>query len=331
MPETILFVDDDTNFLAAMQRQFRKQFVVITASAGEEGIKILRCRHNVAVVISDLMMPEIDGIHFLTLARDVSPDTVRIMLTGHASLERAIEAVNNGYIFQFLTKPCPRVSLAKSIMLAVNQHHLLVSQRELHSLRKMKEAFTQVIGSLSAVVESRDRYTAGHQERVAELATAIAQQLQLSPERTEMVKMASLVHDIGKIYVPLAFLSKPGRLSPAEFSIIQAHTVVGHDILEPLDFQWPISDMVIQHHERMDGSGYPQGLKGDDILLEARIIAVADVVDAITSDRPYRRGKGLDKAIEEITGYQGQKYDPEVVQAFLKVIKANKEYLASAA
>ncbi|MCJ7655687.1 MAG: HD-GYP domain-containing protein, partial [Dehalococcoidia bacterium] len=176
-----------------------------------------------------------------------------------------------------------------------------------------------VIQLIATIVEVRDPYTAGHQRRVAELACAIAKEMGFSEERIEEIRMASLIHDIGKIYVPAEILSKPSRLTEIEFSMIKSHPQVAYDILKSVEFPWPICKVVLQHHERMDSSGYPGGLPGEDILPGARIIAVADVVEAMASHRPYRPALGLDKALEEISQKRGILYDTEAVDACLRV------------
>jgi len=174
---------------------------------------------------------------------------------------------------------------------------------------------------MAFAVESRDPYTAGHQRRVADLAHAIGSEMGLSEERLVGIRMGGIIHDLGKISVPAEILSKPSRLNEHEFGMIKLHPQVGYDILKKIDFPWPIAQMVYQHHERMDGSGYPQGLSGKKILLEARILAVADVVEAMASHRPYRPALGIDKALEEILKNKNVFYDPEVVDACLKLFK----------
>jgi PAS domain S-box-containing protein/putative nucleotidyltransferase with HDIG domain len=191
--------------------------------------------------------------------------------------------------------------------------------------RKSDERYKQVlvdtIKAISLTVEKRDPYTAGHQNKVADLSVAIGRELGLDEERLEGLRLGAMIHDIGKIYVPAEILNRPGRLSKAEFEIIQSHSEVGFDIIKDVQFPWPVADMVLHHHERMDGSGYPHGLKGEKIILEARILAVADVVEAITSHRPYRPAVGLDKALDEIEIHRGSLYAPEVVDVCLKLFR----------
>jgi len=188
----------------------------------------------------------------------------------------------------------------------------------LHNLRKTVEG---TIHAIAATVEVRDPYTAGHQGRVADLAVAISKEMGLSKDQIESIRMAGLIHDLGKINVPAEILSKPGTLSELEFNLIKTHPQVGFDLLKEIEFPWPIAEMVLQHHEKMDGSGYPQGLKGEDILLEARILTVADIVEAISSHRPYRPSLGIEKALAQIKKDRGALLNPGVVDVCLKIFK----------
>jgi PAS domain S-box-containing protein/putative nucleotidyltransferase with HDIG domain len=188
------------------------------------------------------------------------------------------------------------------------------------SLEKMNRILDETVHSLSSSVEQRDPYTAGHQQRVAQLACALAEELGgIALERLNGIWMAAILHDIGKIYVPAEILTRPGDLRGIEFELIKSHAEIGYEILKDIEFQWPVPLMVWQHHERLDGSGYPRGLKGEEILYEARILAVADVVEAMSSHRPYRPAKGVDSALEEVRGACGTAYDPTVVDACIKL------------
>ena len=187
------------------------------------------------------------------------------------------------------------------------------------SSERVQTAFDGTIKTVSMITETRDPYTAGHQRRVTKLAEAIALEMELPEDQVVGIRVAGLMHDIGKMSIPAEILSKPSRLSDTEFELIKAHPGVAHDILKSIDFPWPIAEIVLQHHERLDGSGYPQGLKRDEILIEARILAVADVVEAMSSHRPYRPELGLDVALEEIEKNTGTLYDSEVVEACVRL------------
>ena len=197
---------------------------------------------------------------------------------------------------------------------------LVLGRRQLEkTLKELREALGGTIEAMALTVETRDPYTAGHQRRVSNLARAIATEIGISEDQIQGIRLAGVIHDIGKISVPGEILSKPGKISSNEFGIIKEHPQVGHNILNTVDFPWPIAQIVLQHHERMDGSGYPNGISGDNILFEARILAVADVVEAMASHRPYRASLGIDIALREILKNRGSFYDPQVVDACLKL------------
>jgi PAS domain S-box-containing protein/putative nucleotidyltransferase with HDIG domain len=189
------------------------------------------------------------------------------------------------------------------------------------NLKKMRKALQATINAMAVTVETRDPYTAGHQRRVAHLAQAIATEMKLSDEQIEGIRMASLIHDIGKISIPSEILTKPTRLTTLEYNLIKTHPVSGHTILKDIEFPWPIARLVLEHHERINGSGYPHGLKGNEILLESKILAVADVVEAISSHRPYRAANGIEAGLEEIEKNKNILYDAEVVDACLRLFR----------
>lgn len=193
------------------------------------------------------------------------------------------------------------------------------------SWEQQKIAMEGTVQAIAYTIETRDPYTAGHQRRVTKLACLIGEVMRLSTYRIEGLRMSGELHDIGKIHVPAEILSKPGKISEAEYTIIKTHAQVGHDILKTIEFPWPVAKIVLQHHERMDGSGYPQGLKGERILLEARILAVADVIEAMATHRPYRPALSIEEALKEVSKNKGKLYDARVVEACLKVFK-EKEF-----
>jgi PAS domain S-box-containing protein/putative nucleotidyltransferase with HDIG domain len=188
-------------------------------------------------------------------------------------------------------------------------------------LKKLEKSLGDTIKAMSMVVETRDPYTAGHQDKVARLAAAISKKMNLSEEMIRGIEMTGVIHDIGKMYIPADILSKPGKLSSIETQLIRTHAQAGHDIMKDVEFPWPVARIILEHHERMDGSGYPNGLSNNDILQEARIIAVADVVDAMASHRPYRPALGLNAALEEIENNKGKLYDSDVVDACLMLFR----------
>ena len=189
------------------------------------------------------------------------------------------------------------------------------------SVGTLRRTLATTITTMAKIVETKDPYTAGHQQKVAELAELIARELGLTPDRVQGLHMAAMIHDIGKIYIPAEILSKPGQLTRIEIDMIRTHPNFGAEIVKTIPFPWPLAEMILQHHERLDGSGYPRGLKGDEILLESRILMVADVVEAMATHRPYRAARGLIQALQEIQDFRGRYYDPEVVDACLTVIR----------
>jgi len=197
----------------------------------------------------------------------------------------------------------------------------LAEEKLQRSYAKLQKNLDETVHAMSLTAEKRDPYTAGHQKRTTELALALAGEMGLSEHQIKGVQMAGLIHDMGKISIPAEILSKPGKLNEVEIQLVRRHPQAAFEILKKIDFPWPVDLIVLQHHEKMDCSGYPQGLAGEEILLEARILCVADVVESIDSHRPYRPGLGIDKALEEISKNRGILYDQDVVDACLRLFK----------
>jgi putative nucleotidyltransferase with HDIG domain len=198
----------------------------------------------------------------------------------------------------------------------------IISLRKIlnHYANHLERLLDETVNALTSAIGQRDPYTADHERRVSIMSVSIASRLGLDPNRVNGLRLAALTHDVGKIDVPIELLSKPGRLTAPEFELIKQHPQAGYEILSSVDFEQPVAEMVLQHHERMDGSGYPRGLRGEAICLEARIMAVADVFEAIMSFRPYRAALGVDKARQEIAGKRGSHFDPAIVDAFLSLL-----------
>jgi putative nucleotidyltransferase with HDIG domain len=213
-------------------------------------------------------------------------------------------------------------TLAAALASAVERRKADVALRS--SFESLRSTVEGTVDALSRLGEARDPYTAGHQQRVADISCAIAAEMGFPPDRIEGIRVASKLHDIGKIHVPGEILSKPGKLNDLEFGIIKTHPKVGYEILRAVEFPWSVAEVALQHHERLDGSGYPDGLKGEDILPEARIVAVADVVEAMCTHRPYRPALPVDVAIEELLSNRGRLYGPTAVDACLKLMKSGR-------
>ena len=234
----------------------------------------------------------------------------------------------DGHLFPIELSIVPLEDSYKSLSFNAFIRDLTEQHEAQDKLRKseatLKNSLIGTIGAICKAVEARDPYTSGHQLRVSRLAKSIAQELGLDSEKIEGVKVGAMIHDIGKIQTASEILSKPSALNRLEYQIIQTHANVGYEILKDVDFPWPVADIAHQHHEHLDGSGYPQGLKGDEICIEARIVAVADSVEAISSHRPYRPSLGTEAALNEISANRGTWYDPDVVDACLKLFKEEK-------
>lgn len=319
--ERVLLVDDEPLVLEGLRRSIHKEFVADLAEDAEEAILKLRKDGPYPVVVSDMRMPGMDGANFLATARTISPDSVRVMLTGSSDIATAMRAVNEGQIFRFLTKPVTRKTLVTVLRACVAQYHAARLEKE--QLKITLEALEQLdLGTLTALaraIDAKSQWTAGHSERVAALALKIGRALGLPGKSLDILHRGSLLHDIGKIGTPAALLDKPKELEPEEMQIMRDHVKIGARILEPIPCFREALPMVAQHHEWFNGSGYPAGLAGENINLYARILAVADCYDAIVSDRPYRKGLPASQALEILKRKSGAQFDPMIIEQFLRL------------
>ena len=308
MDDRILFVDDSRVVLELASELFSSRGItILTANNGLEAIEIIR-HQDIAVVVSDNVMPGISGVEFLTRMKEISPETVKILMTGNADIACVLEAINRCEVFRFILKPWQDEELFAIVQEAVRRHHLLLSLRheEEEGLRYLAHA-----------IELKDPYTKGHCDRVAVLALQIADLLQLPREMKREIKYGSWLHDCGKIGVSEAILNGSQRLSDEEIETMKMHVNWGADLAAKANLS-PVARNIIRfHHERYDGTGYPTGIGGADIPLEARIVSVADVYDALMSDRPYRKMYSYKKTVEILHGMKGSVLDPEIVDLFL--------------
>ena len=303
------------------------------ASSGETALTELEKNPPHLALVDIRLKGKMDGIEAARLITGRFGIPV-IYLTAFADseiLERAKHTESYGY----LIKPFDDKELSSNIEIAIYKHNSerLVREseekyRELYA--KQRKTLTGIIEAMAIVVETRDPYTAGHQRRVSELAGAIARDMGRPADIIEGTTIAAGIHDIGKLGVPSELLSKPARLNEIEFQLIKSHSRTGYDILKNIDFPWPIAEIVYQHHEKINGTGYPRGLTGKDILMEAKIITVADVTEAIATHRPYRPELGIDVALKELAVSRGVLFDADVVDTCLKLFK-EKEFAFSAA
>lgn len=280
------------------------------------------------LILADYTLPSFDGMTALKIKQEITPTIPLIILSGTINEEMAVGCMKAGAADYILKDRLFRLGpVVKRVFEEAETYRARKqAEEELHqSFERLQKILDGIIQAMALIVEMRDPYTAGHEQRVTKLACTIAKAMGLSEEQIEGIRVSGTMHDIGKMYVPAEILSKPGQISEDEFAMIRTHPNVGHDILKTIEFPWPVAQIVFQHHERMDGSGYPQGLSGKEIMLEARILAVADVVEAMSSHRPYRPALGIGKALKEISMNRGVLYDPKVVDACLKLF-TEKEF-----
>ena len=352
----ILIVDDIEENLYLLETLLKGSgYQVVAAKDGIEALDKLR-KDSIDMIISDILMPKMDGFQLCRGCKkdDSLKNIPFIFYTATYTDKKDEEFALNLGAEKFLIKPVEPEVLLKILKEVIEAHKkgtLITSKKPLReeeiylaeynkrlikklekkvldlekSEKRLRKTMEDTIYTIGKIAETRDPYTAGHQKNVSQLATFIAQEMKLPQDKIEGIRIASLVHDIGKISLPAEILNKPTKLSEIEYSLIKDHSQVGYDVLKSIEFPWSIAKIVLQHHERLDGSGYPKNLKGDKIMLEARIIGVVDVVEAMSSHRPYRPALGIDAALEEITQNKGVLYDPEVVDICLKLFK-KKEF-----
>ncbi|MFK7895879.1 MAG: HD domain-containing phosphohydrolase [Myxococcota bacterium] len=358
---TVLFVDDEVNILKALQRLLRNESIqVLTANSPTEAFELIdRC--DPQVIVSDQRMPDMNGADFLSAVRERHSDVVRMMLTGYTDMTIAVEAINKGEIFRLITKPWNDDELKATLRQAFDHYDLKAEIKRLNQVTReqnfklqdmnknleekvrertkqldgknteLRTAYIQTIRALAEAIDAKDAYTRGHSERVAVYSSRIGRQMGLRKELIERTYFAGLLHDVGKIGIPDAIITKPDRLNHEEYEEIKRHPEIGAKILEPVEFLASVVPCVRHHHEWYDGctSGYPDRLAGDQIPLPSRVIVVADTVEAMTSDRPYRKALPIDKVVSELHKYSGTQFDPVVVDAFLKLLESEGESFIS--
>ena len=352
----ILIVDDMEENLYFLETLLKGSgYKVVAAKDGVEALEKLK-KEPIDIIISDILMPQMDGfqlcreckkddnlkkipfIFYTATYIDKKDEEFALSLGAEKFIVKPqepeaflkiLEEVIEEYKKGLLVAPKEPIEEEEIYLAEYNKRLIKKFEKKVLDLEKsekrLRKTMEDTIYTIGKIAETRDPYTAGHQKNVSQIATFIAQEIKLPQDKIEGIRIASLVHDIGKISLPAGILNKPTKLSETEYSLIKDHSQVGYDILKSIDFPWPIAQIVLQHHERLDGSGYPNKLKGDKILLEAKIIGVADVVEAMSSHRPYRPALGIDKALEEISQNKGILYDPEVVDVCLKLFK-RKEF-----
>ena len=318
----ILVVDDEKDIREILQRTIKAAGYDCSVAKNVQDALIVFEEKNVDVVITDIVMPGASGIELVEIVKENHNADV-IVMTGFAEGLKYEEIIEKGAC-DFIQKPLSPKELLVRLKRVLRERTILAERNQAEeeirlSYKKLSRILTETVNSLGSALGKRDLYTAGHQQRVAKLAFTIAKDMNLSDGQIEGIRMAGLLHDIGKISVPTDILNKPSKLNNNEFNIIKEHPQTGYDILNEIEFEQPIAQIVFQHHEKMNGSGYPQGIVGENIIMEARILTVADVVEAIASNRPYRPSLGRNSALDEISQNSGILYDPIVVDTCLKL------------
>jgi response regulator RpfG family c-di-GMP phosphodiesterase len=329
----LLIVDDEPEVRGVLRDLLSGAYECGEAASAEEALGQLRAS-EFNLVISDITMSGMSGLEMIPHVKVVSPDTVIVMISGMQTIESAINALRLG-AFDYLMKPFDLRQAEAAVERALHHHELIVSKRRYENhledlvtqrtaeldeaLGSLENAYRSTLQALTAALEARDAETHGHSERVVTFSLRLGREYGLTSAEMKALEFGSLLHDIGKIGVPDAILRKPAKLTEEEWEHMREHPLHGQQILRGIKFLTGAARVVAQHHEKWDGSGYPFGLKGEDIDVCARIFSVADAFDAITSDRVYRKGRSYEVALAELDEWAGRQFDPKIVEAFHRV------------
>lgn len=333
MPDRILVVDDEEPIRDIVSSMLNAAgYVCKPAASGMEALAILTSGEEFELMLSDLMMADLDGIGLLERTKERYPDMPVVMVTAVHDISVALAAIRNG-AYDYLLKPFEREQLLNTVSRALENRRLKVENRtyqtNLESLVtarteqlqaamvSLERSYDITLEALGDALDLKDAETEGHSKRVTAFTIAIAKNMGLPREQIAVIARGAFLHDFGKMAIPDAILRKPGKLTPSEMEIMKEHAYLGYQMLKKIPFLAEASEIVYSHQEKFDGTGYPRGLKGEAIPLGARIFSVADTLDAMTSDRPYRPAQSLQAARAEIEKWSGRQFDPEVVRAFL--------------
>lgn len=329
MRHKILLVDDEEANVRLLKRVLSDEYDTIEALSGQDGLNKLK-EHDISLIITDQRMPGMTGVQLLKESLSVRPEAMRILLTGYTDVQALIDAINSGHVYKYVPKPWDRDELKVTVKRAIETFEL--KQRNTQLVQDLTGALSQLeevsLGTIRALADALDAkcdYTSGHSLRVSQYALLIGKNMGLTPEELRDLELGGILHDIGKIGVPESILWKPAKLSPEETAIMAEHPVKSAQIIGDLPSLQKAKCFVMHHHEFMDGSGYPDKLAGDNIPLGARIILVADAYDAMTSDRPYRKAIGHERAIQELKKCAGRQFDPKIVEILVGVLGESAE------
>jgi putative two-component system response regulator len=319
----ILIVDDELGPREALRMILKDDFSLSFAKDGKEALEFLS-KNIPDVIVMDIRMPRMDGIQTLQTIKKIQPDIEVLIVTGYASVDSAMKAIKFG-AYDYISKPFDKDEILKAIQKGIEKRKKNLEEKriiqEFHEIRqRLIRNYTSTITALIEAIDVKDSYTAGHSNRVSKLTGKIAEEMNLSRKEVDIIQHMALLHDIGKIGVHEDILRKEGQLEEHEWNEFKNHPINAIRILQHIDFLEGHLDAIRSHHERYDGLGYPDGLKGNEICLGARIISVADSWDAMQSNRPYRKSLEKEKAIEELIRNSGTQFDPEIVKVALKIL-----------
>ena len=348
----VLIIDDEQSVISSLKRTLRREeYQIFYANSAKEGLSILQ-REDISLVLSDQKMPDMVGTELLKIVKEKYPDTVRMLLTGCVEIAVAQEAINKGEIYKFIIKPWDNEDLKATIKLGIENYDLKQKNVKLlnqiqqqnvelmnfsktledrvtkrtkqlkNAFEKLDKTFISSIQSLALAIEAKDPYTRGHSERVSIYSLEMAKKMKFANKDQRNIQVAGILHDIGKIGIDEAILNKPAKLNQEEYEKVKKHPLISAKILEPIEFLDEIMPTILHHHEWYDGNGYPESLSGNDIPLGARIIAVADTVEAMTSNRAYRNSQSVEKVIKELEVFSGTQFDPTLAILFIDMLKS---------
>ncbi|HEY9679353.1 MAG TPA: HD domain-containing phosphohydrolase [Drouetiella sp.] len=327
----ILLVDDEIANVRLLNRVLGQDHDTIMCESGEQGLKALH-ENDVSLIITDQRMPQMTGVQLLEKSIEIRPDAIKILITGYTDVQALIDAINAGHVYKYIPKPWDADELRITVKRALETYEL--KENNIRLIAELKAAFgaleelsTGAIRALADALDAKCDYTSGHSVRVSRFAVSIGRALGLAPDLLKDVELAGVLHDIGKIGVPESILWKPAKLTDEEQKIMAEHPVKSAHIIGEMSGLMRTREYVLHHHEFLDGSGYPSGLKGEDIPLGSRIILVADAYDAMTTDRPYRKAIGHHRAVKELREKSGTQFDPKMVEALMSVIGEEGEGL----
>lgn len=313
----ILLVDDEEDNLSLLYRTLRQEFDIVKTTSPLEALEIIG-HIPVNIIISDHKMPEMDGVEFLKRTHEINPDSIRLLVTAYSDSKILIDAINYGKIYRYIKKPWEPTELIMVVRTAIEYFQLKKENDKL--INDLKELFSGTINAIIEALDAKDSFTLGRSRRVTFFALKMIRYFNLPPEEMGKLELAGLLHDIGMIGIPEEILNKTEKLTAEEFELIKRHVAHGVKILEDIKQLKEVVEIIKFHHERFDGTGYPKGLKGEEIPFNSRIISVADTYDSMVSQRSYRQGLSHDEAMKRIEEQSGKQFDPKVVWAFKAMI-----------